>query len=74
MPSTRYGPHSPIFPVSLYTFPIEPIGSAPITFIFGFFSFKYFAVPVIVPAVPSPATKCVIFPSVASQISGPVVL
>ena len=29
--------------------------------------------PLIVPPVPTPVTKCVIRPSVCSQISGPVV-
>ena len=41
--------------------------------IFGFFSFKYFAEPDIVPPVPLLAIKCVIFPLVCSHISGPVV-
>ena len=37
------------------------------------FSFKNFAVPDTVPPVPTPAIKCVIFPLVCFQISGPVV-
>ena len=39
-----------------------------------FFSFlRYFVTPVMVPPVPTPATKMSIFPSVSFQISGPVV-
>jgi hypothetical protein len=41
---------------------------------FGFFSFKNFAAPDIVPPVPLQAIKWVIFPLVCSQISGPVLL
>ena len=51
----------------------EEAGSIPTIFIFEFFDFKYFPVPVIVPPVPIPATKISICPSVSSQISGPVV-
>jgi hypothetical protein len=36
-------------------------------------SLRYFPTPEIVPPVPTPATKWVIFPAVCSQISGPVV-
>src|SRR5215208_6233063 len=36
-------------------------------------SLRYRPVPVIVPPVPTPATKCVTRPSVSRQISGPVV-
>ena len=39
----------------------------------GAFSLRNRPVPVMVPHVPSPATKCVTFPSVCRQISGPVV-
>ena len=39
----------------------------------GFFSFKYLPVPVMVPPVPTPATKISTLPSVSCQISGPVV-
>ncbi len=52
----------------------EPSGSAPMictrppeT------SLRYLPVPLIVPPVPTPATKWVILPSVCSQSSGPVV-
>ena len=50
-----------------------PSGSAPTIWIDGAFDFRKRAVPEIVPPVPTLATKCVIRPSVASQISGPVV-
>ena len=36
-------------------------------------SLRYRPAPVMVPPVPTPATKWVIFPSVSAQISGPVV-
>ena len=39
----------------------------------GFFSLRYRPTPVTVPPVPGEQTKCVIFPFVCSQISGPVV-
>ena len=39
----------------------------------GFFSFKYWPVPVKVPPVPTPAIKISTSPSVSFQISGPVV-
>ena len=37
----------------------------------GFFSLRKRPTPLIVPPVPMPQTKCVIFPSESSQISGP---
>ena len=40
-------------------------------FTFGFFSFRNRPTPLMVPPVPMPQTKCVILPSVSSQISGP---
>ena len=49
------------------------MGSTPIIFTLGFFSFRYWPTPLIVPPVPMPQTKCVILPSLSSQISGPVV-
>ena len=49
------------------------MGSAPMTLTFGFCSLRYLAVPLMVPPVPMPATKCVTFPSESCQISGPVV-
>lgn len=51
-----------------------PAGSTATTLTSGFFSFKNCPTPVIVPPVPTPATKISTFPSVSSQISGPVVL
>ena len=51
----------------------EDAGSTATIFTSGFFSFKYSPVPVIVPPVPTPATKMSTSPSVSSQISGPVV-
>ena len=66
MPSTRYG--RPLPPE--YT---EPTGSAPITWMAGFFCFRYRPTPVMVPPVPMPATKWVIRPAVWRHISGPVV-
>ena len=39
----------------------------------GFFSLRYLPTPVIVPPVPTPATKISTLPSVSFQISGPVV-
>ena len=36
-------------------------------------SLRYLPTPLIVPPVPTPATKCVTLPSVSRQISGPVV-
>ena len=43
-------------------------------FTFEFCSRRYLPAPLMVPHVPSEATKCVIFPEVWCQISGPVVL
>ena len=51
IPSTLYGYTS--FPPPR----IEPKGSTPIILIFGNFSFNFFATPVIVPPVPTPATN-----------------
>jgi hypothetical protein len=51
----------------------EPSGSATTTTIPGFCAFRWWAVPEIVPPVPTLATKWVTRPSVWSQISGPVV-
>lgn len=48
-------------------------GCTPRTLTLGFFDLRKRPVPVIVPQVPRPATKCVIFPWVCFQISGPVV-
>ena len=74
MPSTTYVLALPTFPVfaifvieradgidadDFYVRDSFPSGSGP--------------TPLIVPPVPMPQTKCVIFPSVSSQISGPVV-
>ena len=58
--------------VSWNFFNTEPYASTPQTLIFGFCSLRYFPTPEIVPPVPTPTTKCVIFPSVWSHISGPV--
>jgi hypothetical protein len=44
----------------------------PITWIAGFFSLRKREHPMMVPVVPMVATKCVTFPSVSRQISGPV--
>jgi hypothetical protein len=52
---------------------IDPSGSAPTTSRSGFCDLRYLATPVIVPPVPTPATKAVMRPSVWRQISGPVV-
>ncbi|CAM5352844.1 hypothetical protein STENM327S_04609 [Streptomyces tendae] len=47
--------------------------SAPITFTApSLASFRYRPVPEMVPPVPTPATKWVIFPSICSHSSGPV--
>ena len=51
----------------------EEAGSTATTCRAGFFSFKYPPTPVMVPPVPTPATKMSTWPSVSSQISGPVV-
>ena len=51
----------------------DSIGSTAMTFISGFFSFKYFPVPLNVPPVPTPAINISIFPSISLHISGPVV-
>ena len=48
-------------------------GWQPMIWIFGFFSLKKRAQPMMVPVVPIEETKCVILPSVSRQISGPVV-
>ena len=48
-------------------------GSTATTLTLGFFSLRNVPVPVTVPPVPTPATKKSTFPSVSSQISGPVV-
>ena len=64
-PSTRYG--RPVPPE--YT---EPSGSAATICTAGFCALRYRATPVMVPPVPTPATKCVTLPSVCRQISGPV--
>ncbi len=64
-PSTRYG--RPVPPE--YT---EPSGSAPMICTSGFIRFRWRATPVIVPPVPTPATKCVTRPAVCCQTSGPV--
>ena len=50
-----------------------PSGSAPMTWMSGFRALRARAAPVIVPPVPTLATKWVIRPSVWSQSSGPVV-
>ncbi len=47
-------------------------GSKEMTSISGLYSLRRVAVPTKVPLVPRPATKCVISPSVCSQISGAV--
>ncbi|SKZ57989.1 Uncharacterised protein [Mycobacteroides abscessus subsp. abscessus] len=66
-PSTRYG--RPVPPE--YT---DPSGSTPTTLTLPpDTSLRYRPVPVMVPPVPTPATKWVIVPSVSRQISGPVV-
>ena len=51
----------------------RPSGSAPTTSSSGFCSFRYRAVPVIVPPVPTVKTIASTSPPVCSQISGPVV-
>ncbi len=52
----------------------EPSGSAPTTRTFPpDTSLRYRPVPLIVPPVPTPVTKCVMRPAVSRQISGPVV-
>ena len=51
----------------------ESAGSTATILTFGFLDFKYSPTPVIVPPVPTPATNISTFPSVSSQISGPVV-
>ena len=65
-PSTMYGRPDP----PEYT---DPSGSAPMIRTAGFCSFRYRPMPVMVPPVPRPATKCVTRPAVCRQISGPVV-
>lgn len=44
-----------------------------LTLMSSFFPLRYFPAPVTVPPVPMPATRAATFPSVAFQISGPVV-
>ena len=74
IPSVVYGYISFLSktPVSWYFLNTEPYVSIPQIFIFGFFSLRNFATPDIVPPVPTPTTKWVIFPSVWFHISGPV--
>ena len=48
---------------------IDPNGSTPITFTFGRYFFKHFAVPVMVPPVPAPPMKTSILPFVCSRSS-----
>ncbi|OPZ67537.1 MAG: hypothetical protein BWY81_01262 [Firmicutes bacterium ADurb.Bin467] len=67
MPCSLCGPGAP--PESTG----ESVGSTATTSIFGFFDLRYPPAPVIVPPVPTPETKMSTFPSVSSQISGPVV-
>src|SRR6267143_4535577 len=43
------------------------------TLTLGFFPFKNLLLPLTVPQVPSETNRCVTFPSVCRQISGPVV-
>ncbi len=50
----------------------EPAGSTATILTAGFRAFRYSPTPVTVPPVPTPATKMSTFPSVSSQISGPV--
>ena len=73
-PSIQYGyiSFSSNSPVSWYFLRTDPYASTPITLMFGFFSFRYLAVPEIVPPVPLQTIKWVISPSVWFQISGPV--
>ena len=52
----------------------EPsLGSAPMIWMAGFFSFRNRDTPVMVPVVPMALTKCVMRPPVCSHSSGPVV-
>ena len=51
----------------------DSCGSTATTCTPGFRFFRYAPTPVIVPPVPTPATKMSTSPSVSSQISGPVV-
>lgn len=51
----------------------ESAGSTATTRTLGFCSFKYAPAPLIVPPVPTPATRMSTSPSVPRQISGPVV-
>lgn len=66
-------PWSPWLPLTPPLSTGEPAGSTATIFTAGFFPFRYSPTPVTVPPVPTPATKKSIFPSVSSQISGPVV-
>jgi hypothetical protein len=56
IPSTLYDLTPSEFISSGYA-KIDPCGSTPIIFIFGFFSFNFLPTPVIVPPVPTPTTK-----------------
>ena len=51
----------------------EEAGSTATTFTSGFWLLRYSPTPVMVPPVPTPATKISTLPSVSCQISGPVV-
>ena len=51
----------------------EVAGSTATTLTPGFLLLRYWPTPVMVPPVPTPATKMSTLPSVSSQISGPVV-
>ena len=75
IPSVIYGyiSLSSKSPVSWYFLKTEPYVSIPHILISGFFSFKYFAVPEIVPPVPTSTTKWVYLPLVCIHISDPVV-
>ena len=67
MPWILWGPGAPPLMTG------DSAGSTATTRMAGFFSFRYLPTPLIVPPVPTPATKTSILPPVASQISGPVV-
>ena len=66
IPSVKYGYISLLSktPVSWYFLKTDPNVSIPHILISLFFSFKYLATPEIVPPVPTPTTKWVIFPLV----------
>jgi cystathionine beta-synthase len=61
-------------PLVIASATIEPSGSAATIIILGSFSLKNSAIPVSVPPEPTPATTASKFPSICSQISGPVVV